>query len=132
MPSYVSALYIALSAIFILALAYRVTRFRRNYKIGLGAGDNLDLDVAIRCHANTIENLPLAMLLLLMAELSGLPTLTVHVTGVVLLVLRAYYAFGMTSTRGGYSRGRFLGTVGSWIVILVLSGFIILQFIVAQ
>ncbi|PCK03434.1 MAG: glutathione S-transferase [Alteromonadaceae bacterium] len=132
MPSYVSALYIALSTIFILALAYRVTVFRRTYKVGIGAGDNQDLDVAIRCHANTIENLPLALLLLLMAELSGLPALTVHAAGSVLLVMRAYYALGMTGTRGGYSRGRFIGTLGTWTVMLVLSGFIIFQFIAAQ
>lgn len=128
MIPYITGMYASLSYLVILFLAYRVIKYRRAFKVALGSGEQRELDVAIRCHANAIENIPLALILLALAEMNGLTTLWVHIAGVVLILSRICHAQGLTATQGGVSKGRFYGTLGSWLVALSLCGFNIVQF----
>ncbi|SDZ85188.1 MAPEG family protein [Microbulbifer marinus] len=120
MPT-VTALYAGLCAILLIALASRVVLFRRSKKVGIGSGkDRLD-EVRIRVHANATEYMPIALLLLLIAELNGLGILWLHILGALFLFARLLHAFGLTAGKGGYHLGRFWGTAISWTVILVLA-----------
>ncbi|WP_299798415.1 MAPEG family protein [uncultured Shewanella sp.] len=118
----ISGLYISITAIFVVMFAMRVIQLRRKYKIGLGTSGNEALRLANRVHANLVENAPIAMLLLVVAELNHLPDLFLHVLGIIWILGRILHAIGLTQGRGGYHLGRFWGGLLSWLVILILAG----------
>lgn len=117
----ITAFYASLLAILVIVLAFRVSKNRIKYRIGIGAGENQDLDVVIRCHANAVEIIPLAVLMLLLAELQGLHFIALHVAGLVLVVCRILHPLGLTKAKGGTAAGRYYGTVGSWLTVVVLA-----------
>ena len=117
----ITAIYAALSALFITALAFNIARWRRRLRIGLGTGDDERLTLAVRAHGNAVETLPLALLLLLLLEVNGAPGWSLHVLGVLLLATRAAHAEGLLRHGGGQSSGRFYGTLGTWLVFLAMA-----------
>jgi uncharacterized membrane protein YecN with MAPEG domain len=120
MPAPITSLYAALAALLLLALAGLVVRARWKYRTGLGVGTEPAMERAVRVHANFVEYVPIALLLLLLAELSGAPAALLHACGLLLIVFRVLHAQGLGST-SGRSFGRFWGTAGTWTVLLVLS-----------
>ena len=62
-------LYAALLALLFVVLSGRVIKQRLKHQVGLGDGGQPALVRAIRVHGNFIENVPLALLLLLMYEM---------------------------------------------------------------
>ncbi|MCE9686020.1 MAPEG family protein [Shewanella sp. AS16] len=116
----VSGLYAGLTGLLFLVLAYRVVRLRRKLKIGLGSADNAALELAIRVHANLLENAPMALLLLMLAEANGLSQHYLHTLGSLWLVARLLHVIGLNLGRGGYHFGRFWGVLLTWTVILTL------------
>ncbi|AQS38394.1 putative MAPEG superfamily protein related to glutathione S-transferase [Shewanella psychrophila] len=125
----ISGLYISLTAILVVALAMRVVKLRRKHKIGLGSADNKALELATRVHANLVENAPIAMILLLLAELNDLSGIYLHLLGIVWIIGRILHAVGLTQGKGGYHLGRFWGGLLSWSVILILAIFNITHFV---
>ncbi|HET6603872.1 MAG TPA: MAPEG family protein [Xanthomonadaceae bacterium] len=121
---HITAVYAALSAILVMILALRVVAMRRAARVGLGDGGNAALAQRIRVHGNAIENLPLALLLLLLLELTGAPVLLLHGFGALLLGARVLHAWGL-STRPGGSFGRFSGTLVTWLLVLAMAGWLI-------
>lgn len=117
----VSGLYIGLTAIMAIYFSFRVVRLRRGLKIGLGTEGNQELILVNRVHANFIENAPIAMVLLVVAEVNGLAAVYLHMLGTLWLVARMLHAIGLTQGRGGYHFGRFWGVLLTWILILTLS-----------
>lgn len=117
----VTALYGALLALLILVLAGRVALYRAKHKVGIGGQDNPELHVLIRAHANAVENIPIALLLMLFAELNGIAAMYLHVAGIVLVLSRLAHAHGFVKTRGRYSVGRFYGTTANWLLVVVLA-----------
>jgi uncharacterized membrane protein YecN with MAPEG domain len=120
MPPTITALYAGLLALFVVALAGRVANLRFSTHQGLGDGDDVTLRRAVRVHGNAIENIPLALLLLLLAELLGLPPNWLHAFGIAIVVGRLLHAFGL-SRHSGYSRGRFFGIGVTWIAISTMA-----------
>lgn len=116
----VTALYAALCAILILALAARVIVLRWSTKTGIGDGGDRRLARAIRVHGNAVEYVPIALLLLLVAELSGASPALLHGCGAALVAARVAHAQGLTGT-AGTSIGRFLGTTVTFLVIATLA-----------
>lgn len=117
----ITALYAALLAALIIFLASKVAMTRKGAKIGLGEAGNAGLQVWVRAHANAVENIPLALILLALAELNGLSPILLHLSGLFLLVARIAHAQGFVSSQGQYSRGRFYGTLVTWLLILGLA-----------
>ncbi len=115
----VTALYGSLNAILNIALANRVSNLRRRDKVGIGTGDSKDLELAVRIHANNAEFVPLAILMLLLAELCGGSSLWLHVAGGLLLTARLSHAFGMP--RPAPNVFRFAGTAVTWTGIVAVS-----------
>ncbi|MFI2809689.1 MULTISPECIES: MAPEG family protein [Microbulbifer] len=112
-----TGLYGGLCALLILALAFRVVRFRRGEKVGVGSGGKHYAEVLIRTHANAVEYVPIALLMMLVAEINGLSAFWLNILGGLLVLGRFLHAWGLTAGRGGYHYGRFWGTTLTWIVI---------------
>jgi uncharacterized membrane protein YecN with MAPEG domain len=117
----VTALYGSLNAIFNIFLANRVSDSRRSNKvaIGVGSGDHQrDLEIRIRTHGNNAEFVPLAIVMLLLAELCGGASLMLHILGGTLLVARLAHAPGMAAKKTP-NAPRFFGTAATWTMIVV-------------
>jgi uncharacterized membrane protein YecN with MAPEG domain len=116
----VTGLYAALCALLVLALALAVIRSRWRTKAGLGDGGDRRLARAIRIHGNAVEYVPLALVLLLVAELNHAGPALLHGCGATLVAARVAHAIGLSRT-AGVSFGRMLGTVGTFGVVIVLA-----------
>jgi hypothetical protein len=119
-----SFLYAGLLGLVLIALSVQVVRARRRFRVGLGTGTEEGLQQAVRVQANFTEYVPYAVLLLVLAEISGLPAAAVHVAGVLLVVSRLLHAVGLSGSPGR-SFGRFYGTAGTWLVIIGLSTWLV-------
>ena len=115
-----SFLYAGLLGLLLVGLSVRVVLERRRQRVGLGDGAQRDLLQAIRVQANFVEYVPFAVLLLVLAEITGLPAALVHGAGILLLASRVLHAYGLARSPGR-SFGRFYGTAGTWFVIAALS-----------
>lgn len=113
----ITLLFASLHVLLMLYLAYRVVGLRRAKRVGVGDGGDADLARAIRAHANFIEYVPLALLLLGLLELCAAPAMLVCIFGTVLLVGRVLHAIGL-SRSSGTSFGRFWGTLLTWLCLL--------------
>jgi uncharacterized membrane protein YecN with MAPEG domain len=119
-PLPITSLYAALCGLLLLVLAYRVVQIRGSSKIGIGHGDNSALERRIRIHANAVENVPIVLILLGLAEAGGVAAWALHAAGATLVVARLLHAHGMTQS-AGYSFGRFWGVLLTWLVLLALA-----------
>ncbi|HET6913629.1 MAG TPA: MAPEG family protein [Rhodanobacteraceae bacterium] len=126
---HIAGLYAALGALLIFVLALRVMQLRHRHHVGLGTGGDESLARAIRAHANAVEYLPIALLLLLILELNQIRPWIVHVFGIVLIVGRVLHAIGL-STNAGTSFGRFVGTGLTMLVIFAMAVLLLWQFAV--
>ncbi len=97
MSLFVTPLYAALLAFVFIALSFRVIFVRRSERVSLGDGDNPALRARIRVHANFAENVPLALLLILMVELMDGGAFLLHALGAMLLVGRIAHAYGTSA-----------------------------------
>jgi uncharacterized membrane protein YecN with MAPEG domain len=104
-------------------------RFTR--KIGIGHGEDRQLERRIRVHANAIENLPLALILLGGMELNGYDDRIIHAFGISLLVSRVAHAWGVSHS-SGTSRGRFLGTLFTFLLMLAMAAFAIAGYLMGN
>ena len=117
----VTPLLAAIFGLMFVVLSLAVVRHRFNQRVILGDGENIDLRVAIRVHANFIEYVPLALILLWCLEAvlfdnSGF----VLIMGVVLLLARFIHVIGMRYPKQ-WMILRQLGMVGTFSVYLVVS-----------
>lgn len=124
----ITGFYTAIAALMMLGLAKNVIALRRTKLVGIGDGGDDSLARAIRIHANFTEYVPVGLLLLLLVELNGSHPLLVHGLGSLLIVCRLLHMQGLRSS-SGKSFGRFWGTLGTWIVIVVSAVLLIGQYI---
>jgi uncharacterized membrane protein YecN with MAPEG domain len=115
MPVPVVALYAPLNAFLNIALASNVVRYRMR---GVKDADKT-LGLAVRIHGNNAEFVPLALLMMLIAELEGGASLALHVAGGLLFVARVSHAIGMPLKAPNPPRA--FGVVATWGVIVALS-----------
>lgn len=113
----VTLLFASVLVLLKLVLMARVSLVRRSSKIGIGSGGDRLLQRRIRVHANFIEQVPLALLLMALLELCGLSPAWLWGLGSALLLGRILHAIGLSSS-AGYSFGRFAGTLLSWGMLL--------------
>jgi uncharacterized membrane protein YecN with MAPEG domain len=124
----ITALYAALCALIVLALAVRIMIMRFRSRTGIGDGGDSRLARAIRIHGNAIEYVPIALVLLLVAELDGARPALLHGCGIVLVVARIAHALGLVRSPG-LSLGRGIGVTGTVGVITVLAVFDLAAFV---
>lgn len=116
----VTLLVAGLHGLLLLALLWPIVALRRGRKIGLGHGGDPLLQRRIRVHANFVEYVPFALLLLALVELAGADRTVVGALGGTLLVARVLHAIGLSGS-AGYSFGRFWGTLLTWCMVLATS-----------
>lgn len=116
----ISGLYAGLLGILYVMLGGFVVAQRRRARVGIGTGSDTALERAVRVHGNFGENAPLFLLLLLVAELGGAAAWLLHTLGTAFILARVGHAFGLGRS-SGTSAGRFLGTLVTWVAIIVLA-----------
>ena len=119
-PVPITALYTGLLALLLLVLALRVIRLRWKLRVGLGDGGDKTMSRAIRVHANATEHVPIALVLLLVAELNHADPALLHGCAIALVVARVLHAVGLGRSAGA-SWLRTAGTVGTFGVIVTLA-----------
>lgn len=127
----ITGLYAALCAILVVVLALRVVLHRGRHRIGIGDGGDKALVKLIRVHGNAIENVPLALLLLLLLELNQTAPAWLHGFGIAIVLGRVLHAFGLSRSAGA-SAPRFAGTLVSWLAVLAMAALLLWQFAVAR
>jgi uncharacterized membrane protein YecN with MAPEG domain len=128
MPLTITPLYVALAAIILLVLTFRVIRLRRRLAIGLGTGGDAELEKAVRSHGNFTEYAPIGLILLASAELSGAAAGWIQTIGILLIAGRALHAWGLAQSRGK-SFGRATGVVLTTAAMLIGIGVNLAQFL---
>jgi len=120
----VTALYGAVNAIFNVVLAANVSRNRGRSKVNLGVGTDDGLTRANRAHGNNSEYLALALVMLMVTELSGGGSTALHVFGGTLTIARLLHAHGMYAnvvpTRAAGATLTWLTVVGLAVYALML------------
>jgi uncharacterized protein len=115
----VSLFYASLLALVLVALSVRVVALRRRHHVGIGSGDNRDLELAVRAHANFCEYVPVALVLILLLEATAIVSpVLLHVLGAALLIGRILHGFVGLNRSPGTTPGRFVGTLLTWLVLI--------------
>lgn len=122
-PPVITALYGALNAVLNVLLANRVSTARRKEKVSIGHGESPELLVAIRVHANNAEFVPLAIVILLLAELCGGASSWLHVLGGLLFVARLSHVIGMPMKAPNV--WRVFSVASTWGVIVGTSAYVL-------
>jgi uncharacterized membrane protein YecN with MAPEG domain len=95
-------------------------------RVPLGDGGNAQMLRMIRLHANAIEYIPLALVLMLAYEINGGWHALLHAAGIALVVGRLLQTWGMWGSEiAGF--GRRTGQSLTWLTIAVLAVFNILK-----
>lgn len=127
----ITTLYAAILAIVYIALTFMVARGRWKYKIGLGHGDNPEMERLIRIHANFAEYVPFALLLLFMLDISRFSPMFLHVLGIMLVVGRIAHAIGLKKSKY-FTPWRGLGIGLTLLVILISAVLLIWIYVVIR
>ena len=113
----VTLLFAAGCALLQVTLTVLVIQRRRSVKIGFLDGGDDALLRRIRVHGNFTETVPMALLLLAMLEMSGMPATWILVFGCTILTSRLLHAWGLLLGAGLF--GRFGGTL---LMLMLLTG----------
>ena len=112
----VSALYVGIHGLLAVVLANFVLYAR----LRTGKVPAWQPDAALRVQANFIENVPIALMLLLVLEIQGTNAHMLHVFGVSLLVFRLLHAFGL-GTYEGANYPRLIGAQGTFVLMAIMA-----------
>ena len=111
-----TALWAGLLALLYVPLGMRIVPLRFRHRQSLSDGGHPDLATAVRVHGNFNEYVPLALILMALLELNGLPGWGVHSLGLTLLVARVLHWQGLRADRA--TPARTIGMVLTWMVLL--------------
>jgi uncharacterized membrane protein YecN with MAPEG domain len=122
----ITPIYAAFFGLGFVALSFFALRLRRMNKIPLGDGGNPQLLRAIRVHSNFAEYVPIALILIYMAEILGAPIFLVHLLGISLLFGRFSHAWGVSQLNENF-RFRVFGMIATFNSIIIASAYILLS-----
>jgi uncharacterized protein len=113
----VTSLYASVLAIAAIMLALVVSTKRGKYGVSILDGGHPELALWIRKHGNFAEAVPLALLMMALAELRGMPAAWLYAIGGLLLISRVAHVYGLTN-ENPTEPFRIAGTVGTHLTIL--------------
>ncbi len=113
----ITALYAGLLAPIFVFLSIRVIAVRRADRVAVGDGGNRLLLRRMRVQANFAEYVPLALLLMALAEGLATPFWLIHALGLALLVGRIVHAVGMSRETENF-QFRVVGMVSTFTVLV--------------
>ena len=108
----ITLLFASPHVLLMIVLLARVVHRRRDLKVGIGDGGDELLASRIRVHANFTENVPIALALMALLEVSGFAAPWLWSLGGVLLIARVLHSIGLSGSSGS-SFDRFWGP-GVW------------------
>jgi hypothetical protein len=114
----ITSLYASLCALLLIKLSLNVISLRRQHKVRLGDGGVDELQAAIRAHGNAIEYIPIALILMLVLELSGGYWWLIHLAGIILLAARLLH---VSALQNNHLQRRVLGMKMTIFLIISLS-----------
>ena len=91
----ITAVTASVLALYFIRLALEVIALRRRHKVSLGDGGNEDIRRAMRAHGNFAEYVPIALLLMALAELNQAPRPLLVALGVALISGRVLHRSGI-------------------------------------
>jgi hypothetical protein len=92
----ITAFYAALLAALFVYLSVRVIGQRGRAKVEIGPGQDPELFRRMRVHANFAEYVPMALVLMALAESVKAPSVLLHGLGALLLAGRLFHAYGLS------------------------------------
>ena len=124
----ITVLYAGQLGLFSIALSAGAGILRGKKSIDAGDGGDPDLMRAMRRHANFVEYVPLALILIGLLELNGVRSLVIHGLGITLIVGRllhaAFFNDGVKSVPRGIGASLtalVIATASIWGIALFLS-----------
>jgi uncharacterized protein len=121
-----TALYAAMLGLMIIVLRMIVTIMRAKTGISIEHNGNMALAERIRWHGNFIENVPMALILMGLAETGGASPTLLNASGVILIVSRILHPFGLKHDNAKAVL-RIVSGVGTTLSILLCIGAILWQ-----
>lgn len=117
---HITILYAGLLGVLSLVLSFFAGSMRGKTGVSIGDGGKIELLLAMRRHANFVEYVPLALILIMLLEMNGVGATAIHSLGAALVVCRIAHAVGIKAdTMQGM--GRLVGAAGTALVTLVAS-----------
>ncbi len=94
----ITAVYAGLLAFVFVVLSFRTIGARRAAKVEIGDGSDRELLRRMRVHANFAEYVPIALILMALAETMKPGALLLHGIGLMLLVGRIVHAYALSQS----------------------------------
>lgn len=117
---HITMLYAGLLGLLSLVLSALSGRQRGKVGASIGDGGNKEMLLAMRRHANFVEYVPLALLLIGLLEMNGISPTAIHTLGAALVLCRITHAFGLQADTMN-TAGRFIGHAGTFLITLAAS-----------
>ncbi len=124
----ITILYAGILGLMAVVLAATCGLYRANAGISHGPGDDEELAMRMRRHANFVENVPLALLLIALLEMQAVSSIAVHALGGAVVLGRGLHWYGFAG--GVTSAPRGLGAGITTLAIVVASVWGIVTFFV--
>jgi uncharacterized membrane protein YecN with MAPEG domain len=116
----VTSLYAGLLGFIYIGLTFFTIKGRFKHGVALGNGGYSDMEKRIRIHANFAEYVPIAIILIFLAEMGNLSAVLIHVLGCGLIIGRVLHAFGLLAEQT-VNKKRQIGMIFTLTVIAVAS-----------
>lgn len=126
MTPLITGLYAVALVVLMIGLSTHVTMLRASTGISIMDGGNTQLAERIRRYGNFSENVPMVVLLILIAELLGTPGTWLHVAGALLVAGRMLHPFGIRHDNAK-TIPRILGGVMTTLSALIATGGIVVR-----
>ena len=117
----ITGIYAVPLTVLMIALSTHVTMLRAKTGISIMDGGNQELALRIRRHGNFMENAPVTLFLMLLAEMLGATALWLHGAGILLLAGRLLHVIGMHPTKAA-TPPRIIAGIATTAAKLILAG----------
>lgn len=122
----ITALYAGLLGLLAILLANQVLYGR----LRTGRIADWKPDTLLRVQANFVEQVPMALIVLLVLELQGVQPMLIHAFGGLLVVLRLAHAWGLSRDPGA-TYPRLIGAQGTFLLVSIMSVAAIYSYVVS-
>lgn len=120
----ITATYAAVLALMMIGLSMYVSARRSKLDTSILYGDDTGLHERIRRHGNFVESVPIALIVIAMGEVSGLPAAWVHTSFLILIASRIIQPIGIRHDQT-FTALRLAGNLGTFAAILIPVVFIL-------